>query len=59
MSTFQALTLMIALLNFDYRIGQISLQNLLQNFPGKMKPGEFWCNLKNAKKASPQGFNLG
>ncbi len=41
MSTFQALTLMIALLNFDYRIGQISLQNLLQNLPGKMKLGEF------------------
>lgn len=59
MSTFQALTLMIALLNFDYRIGQISLQNLLQNLPGKMKPGEFWCNFRNAKKASPQGFNLG
>ena len=55
MSTFQALTLMIALLNFDYRIGQISLQNL----PGKMKLGEFWCNFDNAKKASPQEFNLG
>lgn len=50
MSTFQALTLMIALLNFDYRIGQISLQNLLQNLPGKMKLGEFWCNFDNAKK---------
>lgn len=59
MSTFQALTLMIALLNFDYRIGQISLQNLLQILPGKMKLGEFWCNFDNAKKASPQGFNLG
>ena len=30
-----------------------------QNLPGEMKPGEFWYNFDNAKKASPQGFNLG
>lgn len=48
-------SLLISVLNFDYRIDQISLQNL----PGEMKLGEFWCNFDNAKKASPQGFNLG
>lgn len=59
MSTFQALTLMIALLNFDYRIGQISLQNLLQNLPGKMKLGEFWCNFDNAKRLHHKDLTLG